>query len=59
MPGGFTSGGGREGYQSVDEEPHVQTPRAPISQGRPPQGPPNPAPAPGTHLSAPGPYQSV
>jgi len=57
MPGGFTSGGGREGYQNVDEEPHIQTPRAPISQGHPPQGPS--APVPGAHLSTAGPYQSV
>jgi len=54
MPGGFTSGGrGREGYQTVDEEP-VQTPRPAVSQGRHPQGPPPPAQPPAT-----GSYQSV
>jgi len=56
MPGGFTSGGGREGYQNVDEEPQIQTPRAPASQGRPPQGPP---PVPGAHPPTAGAYQSV
>jgi hypothetical protein len=57
MPGGFTSGGGHQGYQTVDEEPPIQTPRGPTSQGRP-QGPP---PAPGAQPSAPAPglYQSV
>lgn len=57
MPGGFTSGGGREGYQNVDEQSHDPTPRAPISQGRPPQGPP--APAPGAHLPPAGAYQAA
>jgi len=56
MPGGFTSGGGHQGYQTVDEEPQIQTPRGPTSQGRPPQGPP---PAPGAQPSAPAVYQSV
>jgi len=56
MPGGFTSGGDHQGYQTVDEEP-IQTPKGPTSQGRP-QGPP---PAPGAQPSAPAPgiYQSV
>jgi len=58
MPGGFTSGGGREGYQTVDEESHTQAPRAPVSQSRPPpQGPPAPTPA--AYLPATGAYQSV
>ncbi|KIM85211.1 hypothetical protein PILCRDRAFT_66336 [Piloderma croceum F 1598] len=58
MPGGFTSGGGHQGYQTVDEEPPIQTPRGPASQGRPPQGPP-PAPGAQPSASAPGIYQSV
>jgi len=57
MPGGFTSGGGgREGYQNVDEEPQIQTPRGPTSQGRPPPGV---LPVAGAHPPAAGAYQSV
>lgn len=55
MPGGFTSGGGRDGYQNVDEESQIQTPRAPTSQGRPP----GPSPTAGAHPPAAGAYQSV
>jgi hypothetical protein len=47
MPGGFTS---RDGYQSVDEDAHTQTPKAPTFQ---------PPSAPGTQPAAPGAYQSV
>ncbi|KAI0033175.1 hypothetical protein K488DRAFT_48225 [Vararia minispora EC-137] len=46
MPGGFTSGG-REGYQTVDDEP-----RAPPA--RPPPGPPQQS-----QQAPPGAYQSV
>jgi len=52
MPGGFTSGGGREGYQNVDDEPAVQTPRGPKPQGGAP-------PPPASQPLAPGAYQSV
>lgn len=56
MPGGFTSGGGREGYQTVDEE----TP-APTRASKPTvsQAPPTAAPASGGQPTAPGAYQSV
>ena len=56
MPGGFTSGGGRDGYQNVDEEPQTQTPRGPTSQSRPPPGA---LPVAGAHPPAAGAYQSV
>jgi len=56
MPGGFTSSSGREGYQNVDEEPHVQTLRAPTSQSRPQGLPPS---APGAQPSTAGVYQTV
>ncbi|GJE86116.1 hypothetical protein PsYK624_021960 [Phanerochaete sordida] len=48
MPGGFTSGGGSGGYQSVDDPEPTPTPRAA-------------APPPANHQqqSAPGAYQSV
>ncbi|KAF7791858.1 hypothetical protein EIP86_002882 [Pleurotus ostreatoroseus] len=49
MPGGFTSGGAREGYQSVDEPAEVQV--APPKHSAPP---PQPAVQP-----TPGAYQSV
>lgn len=56
MPGGFTSGSGREGYQTVNDEPRLQTPRVPTSQSHPHQGPPS---APGAQPPAAGAYQSV
>lgn len=48
MPGGYTS---RDGYQAVDEEANVQTPKAPTSQGH------NTAPV--GQPTAPDAYQSV
>ena len=55
MPGGYTSGG-REGYQSVDEEAHAPLPprssRPPTAQGPPPA-------ATGGQPVAPGAYQSL
>jgi len=51
MPGGFTSGG-RDGYQTVDEEPLPQPRSAPPRSTGPP-------PAPAANHSAPGAYQSA
>ncbi|THH34028.1 hypothetical protein EUX98_g89 [Antrodiella citrinella] len=48
MPGGFTSGGDREGYQTVDEPTLASSPR--------PHAPPT---APTSQPTAPGAYQSV
>lgn len=47
MPGGFTSGGGRDGYQSVDDPAEVQ----PALPKRGPPAPPTPQPAPGAYQS--------
>ena len=52
MPGGFTSGG-REGYQTVDDEPFIRNTSRPAA-------PPHRMPAPSTtEPTAPGAYQSV
>lgn len=54
MPGGFTSGG-RDGYQTVDEERPIENTR--------PVAPPGPAtnvpPVAGQHAVGPGAYQTV
>lgn len=49
MPGGFTSGGDREGYQAVEEPTFATSPRP-----HPPA-----AAAPAASVNAPGAYQSV
>ncbi|KAH8835748.1 hypothetical protein DL96DRAFT_1702716 [Flagelloscypha sp. PMI_526] len=65
MPGGFTSGG-RDGYQSVDEEaapfdrPHAPNRPTPIRSPAPPQAPQtHQQPSAATPAAAPGAYQSV
>ena len=52
MPGGFTSGfgGGRDGYQNVDDSP---APKPSLSV------PPQPVPQPAQPQTAPGAYQTV
>ena len=60
MPGGFTSGGGREGYQVVDDEPRVggsvALPRGPAPPPKTTVVAPTAHPAPGVQ---PGNYQSA
>jgi hypothetical protein len=56
MPGGFTSGGGRDGYQVVDDEPRVSVPRGPPPPQKTTIVAPTAQPAPGVQ---PGNYQSA
>ena len=56
MPGGFTSGGGREGYQVVDDEPRVGVPRGPPPPPKVTVVAPTAQPTPGVQ---PGNYQSA
>ena len=53
MPGGFTSGGDREGYQTVEEPTLAPSPRPHAPPSAPPPTLPN------SNINAPGAYQSV
>lgn len=62
MPGGFSSqfGGGRSGYESVDDEPEPRPrPAAPAVHVTPPAAPPPAATNNGPAPQAPGGYQAV